>query len=224
MAKQALEHTLYPVVEKWLKRHLRCFHVSIAKGLKYSRIDALGIRDIGGNLSGDVESIAVEVKRGLTPFTNAAGQTVGYKVYADRVYLADSREKAFTYDEIDIASNLGIGLIQIKRGKCHEVLSSPKYLPIRRLQLQLFRSLRLGKCQFCGSFFNLGHGNWANVSDSNLKKAIAKEKGLIFVLHEVEERKIKLGWSQEKDVYNNYRFICPDCVANVLGPLRETRQ
>src|SRR5690606_8105081 len=102
-----------------------------------------------GDLSGDVEAIAVEVKRGLTPFTNAAGQAAGYKVYADRVYLADSRLKPFSQDEIDIASNLGIGLIQIKRGKCHEVLSSPMHRPIRRLQLQLFRALRLGKCQLC---------------------------------------------------------------------------
>jgi hypothetical protein len=219
MAKTPLESELYPVVMKWLERHFNCFHVVKTKGINYSRIDVLGIRDIGGDLSGDVEAIAVEVKRGLTPFTNAAGQAAGYKVYADRVYLADKRPEPFLQDHIDIASNLGIGLIHIKGGRCHEVLSSPMHRPIPRLQLHLFRKLRLGKCQLCGSFFDPGTGNWANVGDQDLKKAIAKEKGLIFVLNEVEERKIKWGWSPVKREYNNYRFICRDCIANVLKPL-----
>ena len=223
MAKKPLEKTLYPCVERWLKKHFKCFQTAITKGLIYSRIDVLGIRDVGGDLSGEVESIAVEVKRGMTPFTNAAGQAVGYRVYANRVYLADDREKPFTQVEIDIASNLGIGLILIRDGKCREVLSSPSYRPIQRLQLELFRKLLLGKCQVCGSFFDLGNGNWSNIADSNLERAIRQEKGLLFVLPEVEKRKIKLGLLKESDGYKNYRFICGDCVGNVLAPLHADR-
>lgn len=222
MAKKPLENTHYPAVQRWLTREYKCFHTAITKGIIYSRIDVLGIRDVGGDLSGDIEVIAVEVKRGMTPFTNAAGQAVGYKVYANRVYLADCRTKTFSQDEIDIASNLGIGLIQIRSAKCREVLSSPMYQPIRRLQLRLLQKLRLGKCQLCGSFFDLGEGNWSHVSDCNLDKAIEREKGLIFVLDEVERRKLK-GAYRQGSTYRNYRFICPDCVASVLAPLRRGR-
>jgi hypothetical protein len=153
MAKKRLERTLYPLVARWVRRRFLCFRLEINKGLRYSRIDVLGIRDVGGDFSGEVETLAVEVKRGSTPFTNAAGQTVGYRVYANRVYLADLRDKPFDPDELMIASSLGIGLIQIKSKKCHEVLSSPVYQPIPRLQLRLFESLGLGKCQLCGSLF-----------------------------------------------------------------------
>src|SRR5437764_15255149 len=98
--KADLENTLYPYVERWLKRHFLCFRTAINKGLRHSRIDVVGVRDIGGDLSGDVETIAVEVKRGLFPFATASGQTLGYNVYANRVYLADVRDKSFTPDEI----------------------------------------------------------------------------------------------------------------------------
>jgi hypothetical protein len=100
-----------------------------------SRIDIVGIRDTGGDLSGEVETIAVEVKRGSFPFANACGQTLGYNVYANRVYLADLRAAPFTATELHIASHLGIGLIQIKADKCIEVISSPVCKPMQRLSL-----------------------------------------------------------------------------------------
>jgi hypothetical protein len=59
----------------------------------------IGIRDIGGDFSGEVETIAVEVKRGSTPFVNACGQAFGYSVYSNRVYLADLRDHRFTQDD-----------------------------------------------------------------------------------------------------------------------------
>src|SRR4051794_14223094 len=114
MAKKPLEKTLYPLVARWMRQRFLCFRLAINKGLRYSRIDVLGIRDVGGDFSGEVETIAVEVKRGSTPFTNASGQALGYRVYANRVYLADVRDEPFNQDEILIASTLGIGLIQIK--------------------------------------------------------------------------------------------------------------
>jgi hypothetical protein len=166
MAKKPLEKTLYPLVAHWLRRHFRCFLCVTNKGLRYSRIDVLGIRDVGGDFSGDVETIAVEVKRGSTPFTNAAGQTVGYRVYANRVYLADLRDGPFNQDELLIATNLGIGLIQIKGKKCREVLSSPVHQPLPQLQFRLFEKLSLGTCTLCGSLFKLGEpeaSSWGNV-------------------------------------------------------------
>ena len=221
MAKKPLEHTLYHLVARWVRRHFLCFRVAINKGLIYSRIDVLGIRDVGGDFSGDVETIAVEVKRGSTPFTNAAGQTVGYRVYANRVYLADFRDEPFNQDELLIASTLGIGLIQIKGKKCREVLSSPVYQPIPKLQLRLFVALLLGKCQFCGSLFHIGepaNGNsWSKVCIENVKLAIQREKGLMFCNREVGRRRAKLRLCKTDYVYDR-RFICPDCVAVLFAP------
>lgn len=227
MAKKKipLEKTYYPLVARWLKRHFLCFKLAINKGLRYGRIDVVGIRDIGGDLSSDVETIAVEVKRGKTPFANACGQTFGYSVYANRVYLADLREERFSQDETFIASNLGIGLIQIKGKKCAEVLSSPFYRPIPRMQLRLFEALRLGKCQLCDSIFQIGSpegGNaYSNVTRENIKRAVEEEKGLMFWNREVAERKRRLGLRGSKDDTTTWerRFFCPDCVAAVLAQL-----
>ena len=223
--KLPLEKEYYPLVARWLKRHFLCFRLAINKGLRYGRIDVIGIRDIGGDLSGEVETIAVEVKRGSTPFANACGQTFGYTVYANRVYLADLRDQRFTQDETFIASNLGIGLIQIKGKKCSEVLSSPFYQPIRKMQLRLFESLRLGKCQLCESIFEIGasEGNnlYSKMARENIKRAIAEEKGLVFWNHEVAERKRRLGirGSKEDDQTWERRFFCPGCIKAVLKQL-----
>ncbi len=220
--KKPLEKTLYPIVARYMRRHFLTFRHALNKGLRYGRIDVLGIRDVGGDFSGQVETIAIEVKRGSTPFANAAGQTIGYKVYANRVYLADLREKPFDQDEISIASNLGIGLIQIKGKKCREWLSSPVYEPIGKLQLRLFEALRLGRCQLCGSLFKIGEpetgGSYSNVS-RNLTLAIKREKGLVFWNRELGERRAKLGLCKKDYVYDR-RFICSDCVSDVLAPSR----
>lgn len=106
------EAELYERVEKWMKGHFRCFATATNTGLAYSRPDVTGVRDIGGDLSGEVESIIIEVKRGDSqPFATASGQALGYRVYANRVYLAEARARPFDENEIQIASHLGIGLI-----------------------------------------------------------------------------------------------------------------
>jgi hypothetical protein len=129
------ESELYPLLEKWMMRHFRCFKTGINVGLQYSRADVLGLRDVGGSLSGDVESIVIEVKRGTEPFATASGQALGYRVYANRVYLAVEHQSGFTHSELDIASHLGIGLIQVKGNSCREVLSSPTISPFSACHL-----------------------------------------------------------------------------------------
>ena len=190
--KKVKESSLYPIVEKWLRKYHLCFKTESNKGLKYSRCDVIGVKDVGGDLSGEVETIIVEVKKGSQPFATASGQALGYKVYANKVYLADHRDKPFSDDEIAIASHLGIGLVQIQNGVCKEVLSSPYYKPIPKLNLLLLENLALGKCQLCDSFFELGE-NLSSLSREDLKNAINDKKGLIFWSREVAERKNKVG-------------------------------
>lgn len=203
-----------------MKRHFLCFKTAMCKGLSYSIPDVIGIRDTGGNLSGEVQTIIVEVKKRGGPFASTSGQTLGYNVYANRIYLAESRDDPFSVDEMDIASHLGIGLIQIQNSKCKEILSSPFYTPIRRLNLRLLESLGLGRCRLCESFFETGNtkDHWANMIGEDTWKAIKKNKGLMFWRQEIAGRKRKLGLTKiPKNYSTERRFICPECVAEILA-------
>jgi hypothetical protein len=218
--KTQRERSLYPIVEKWMKRRFLCFKTAINKGLRYSRVDVIGISDVGGELSGEVQTMAVEVKRRGEPFATTSGQTLGYNVYANRVYLAEARKDSFSPDEMDIASHLGIGLVQIRGGRCREVLSSPFYSPIRRLNLLLLEALGLGRCRLCDSFFEIGSAEnlWSNVIGDNVQRAIKQEKGLVFWSEEVADRKRRLGLTNAPKGYTDERrFICAECVAGLLA-------
>jgi hypothetical protein len=220
--KTQREKAAYPIIRNWMKRHFLCFKSDINKGLKHGRADVIGIRDIGGDLSGEVETIAIEIKRGTSPFATASGQTLGYNVSANRVYLADRRAKSFTQDELQIASHLGIGLIQIRNKKCTEVLSSPFYRPIQRFNFALLENLGLGKCQLCGSFFEIGtiEKTHANLTREKVKQAILKEKGIMFWNEEVATRKDKVGLRPSpQGIVWERRFICPECVRNFISQL-----
>jgi len=212
--KMAKERDLYPIVEKWLIETHFCSATAIDKGLAYTRIDVIGVKDVGGDLSGEVETIAVEVKRGNQPFAKASGQALAYRVYANRIYLADLRDDLFTPDEIQIASHLGIGLVRIQKTGCSEVLSSPYYKPLEKLNLLLLENLCLGRCQLCGCFFKIGseRSKFSKLTREDFRKAIEQEKGLMFWNREVNERKRESGIVRKKDdkTYER-RFICPDC-------------
>jgi hypothetical protein len=132
MSKRRLrrEADYYPIVARWMEKRFQCFKTRKNVGTTYSHADVVGARDSGGEHSGDVELIVIEVKAGNERFATASGQAVGYSVYANRVYLADVREQGFKSAELDIASNLGVGLIQISGTKCTEVLSSRHPTPL----------------------------------------------------------------------------------------------
>lgn len=217
------ESELYPLLRKWMVRQFRCFKSGINVGLQYSRADVLGIRDVGGSLSGDIESLVIEVKRGTQPFATASGQAFGYKVYANRIYLADERQHGFTHSELDIASHLGIGLIQVRGNICREVLSSPNHQPIVRMSLELIERLALGQCQFCGTFFDIGKSKdnrFSGLTRRNVTAANELGKGLIFWNQALADRKRRLGIRQTKVGWSHERrFVCAECVETIFGPL-----
>jgi len=62
--KMQRESYLYPFVETYLRKRFKCFTTARNKGTSFGRVDVVGLRDIGGNLNGSVEVIAVEVKAG----------------------------------------------------------------------------------------------------------------------------------------------------------------
>lgn len=223
-----LEKDLYPLVAKWAKKHFHCFKTCINRGPKHGRIDVVGIRDTGGDLTGEVDLIGIEVKRGATAFANMCGQTVGYGVYANRVYLADVRDQQFSADQIQIASHLGIGLIQIRGKQCREVLSSQYHRPMAKMQALLLEKMLLGRCQWCDCVFELGSDSdstWSNMvrqgGDVNkVRRALEKSRGLMFWNNEVAARKRRVGIRRTGD-YTSFerRYICPDCIQNIAANL-----
>lgn len=213
------EAELYPWVQGWMKTRFRCFHTAVNSGLAFSRIDVAGLRDIGDDLSGAVEVISVEVKRGTEPFATAVGQALGYRVYANRVFLAEFLDsgKEHSPQKVAIASHLGVGLIEIRRKgqkfACKEVLSSPVYAPLEALKLKLVDSLGYGLCMLCGCYFDVG-GKSRNQTPESMPVAVRKGKGLRYYNFSIGERKRRTGvtgttrqWGHEE------RFLCPDCVA-----------
>jgi hypothetical protein len=168
--KQMKEAELYPILANWMKKHFRCFKAAGPVGTRYSRADVVGIRDNGGGNSGEVELIVIEVKRGTEPFATASGQAAGYSVYANRVYLADVREQGFTVEEREIASNLGVGLIQVGRRKPQEVLSSREHRPITRMWLEMARKLNFYPCRICGTFIEIEAG-YKNLAKGNYSES-----------------------------------------------------
>lgn len=221
------ESDLYPIIERWMNRHFRCFASGHNVGLAHSRADVFGVRDVGGLYNGDVETISIEVKRGTEPFATASGQAVGYSVYANRVYLADQRLGDFKPTEMEIASHLGIGLIAVHGSRCSEVLSSPFHSPMPRLSLELIHKLGLATCRLCGSVFRAGQDRnrlYSNVVRNSLKRAVTKEKGLVYWLHELNQRKARLGIARGdpgfEDKYTmEKRFLCRDCVSALFAPI-----
>jgi hypothetical protein len=217
--KELKEQDYYPLIDSWLKRYHHCFQTGINTGLSYGRIDVVGVKDVGGQLSGEIETISVEVKRKNEPFATACGQALGYKVYAHRVYLAAVREEGFTHEEITIANHMGIGLIQIKGKKSLEILSSPYFHPLTSMNLLLLEKLALGQCRLCGCFFAIGSidSKFSNLTRTNIKTALEMKKGLMFWNHTVGLRKKKthLWTPADNEFVYERRFICPDCIKYV---------
>ena len=94
--RRLAEKDRYPIIETYIRKRFNCFETVQNKGTKFGRVDVVGLRDIGGDLSGALEVVAVEVKNGNQPFNTAVGQAYSYSVYAERCYLADARDECAT--------------------------------------------------------------------------------------------------------------------------------
>jgi hypothetical protein len=221
MAKHAKkEKAFYPQVEKWVKRHFLCFATGVDVGTRFGRIDVVGLRDVGGDLSGEIEAIAIEVKRPEASFAASCGQARAYSVYAHRVYLAYSQDEPFSWEEEQVANCLGVGLVQIKGSNSKEVLSSALHRPLPRLHSLMLEKLKFGKCRLCDSYIKIGDKKlFDRVARENIKSALDKRKGIMFWNREVADRKKKMKIRELKGDTETYerRFLCSDCVSLLFG-------
>lgn len=219
-----LEKTLYPLIEKFMRKTLGCFGVKVNTGLIDGRIDVVGLKDNPGDLDGSGEVIGIEVKRGNQAFLAAAGQASSYLIYADRSYLADVRKSGFNQKEKSIATKLGIGLISISdnaASRVTEVQSAPPNNPITWLRLDLILKLEHAVCTICDSFFQhrqigtIGHSkdllveSWGKPGFRG--RAVEKEHGLQYWLFEADKR------THNRELAKTRRFVCPDCTAALFS-------
>lgn len=225
----ARESALYPTVERWLQKgRFNCFASGIEVGLKYGRVDVVGISDSGRDLSAHEELIAVEVKPSPSRFAASVGQAYGYGVYADRCYLAcdfrSTQRTSYTPEEREIATQIGVGLLSIRaRGVVIEDLPSKLHQPIDGLRLELIEKLNYNLCAVCRSLFQSGkparHARYSQVvrltgrsSRSTVARAVDEGKGVMYWLSEASERD-----PRNRALEYRRRFLCADCVWALRG-------
>jgi hypothetical protein len=145
------ESELYPSVKEFIKNKHDCFKISGETGK-----EGIGYADVFGVYhknpeKTEIETVGVEVKvKRRSPCANF-GQAKGYSVFFDKVYFASLDE--FSYDDVEIAKYLGIGLISITKVNtvfvCHEALEPITNKPILRLRDLILERKKILACQSC---------------------------------------------------------------------------
>lgn len=195
----------YKYVEKFLKEKMDCFDTFQKTGPKYvGYADVIGIRDVGGSHCGDIELIAVEVKPSRYNFAKLLGQALGYSLFAHKCYLAVVLRYTDTYtlEEKEMATRLGVGLLEIRGGECSEVLISAHHDPINSLMLRTLDYVGYGRCNICGTLVQADLG-WT----MDLKKA-GKGKTFYYIKSVTDRQVLFTG---QKRV-SRYVTVCSDCV------------
>lgn len=226
------EAKLYKLVESFASDHFGCHTVKQQVGTKLGKIDVVGLRVTPGDLSTTSELIAIEVKEEAASFLSAIGQTRAYSIYAHKCYLAFRKRfsSKFSVEEKDIATQLGVGLIEIRSNKCYEVLSSQMFLPQERHVLHILNTLGFFTCAIC-------HGVYPKQDVSNInskrridlqsypsytgqmRKAIVGRKNIRYWLYELATLKRDKRWY----IYDR-RHICKDCVTIFASLVNNTEQ
>jgi hypothetical protein len=222
------ESKYYSTVEKWLREKKGCFYSSPDCGTRYARADVIGVHHIGGDLSTAYELIAVEVKTD-EPFFKSISQAAGYSIFAHRCYLADYEpgDNDFTSEQVEIALSLGVGLLKIRsRSQLTECLSAPPRTVRQRFALQMLESIGFSECVLCRGVFKGTYKEGVKRADRvdvlrTLRRAIEATKdgtrtGYLFWSEGAVKMKASAGGSEENTAR---RYVCPDCLVNIIGPL-----
>lgn len=224
------EKLYYPAVQNWLLSQGGCFISGQNCGTHLARADVVGVRHIGGDLATDYELVAVEVKTEES-FFNSISQAAGYSVFAHRCYLAEYErgQKPFTREQVEVALSLGVGLLKI-RSRHHsgveEFLSAPARPARHRFVLQMMETMGLAECVLCRGPFKGTYKSGVKRADRNDVKLMWKRAldacakgdptGYLFWSEGTMDKKSAAGDTARNTAR---RYICPDCLKNLLGPL-----
>lgn len=224
------EADLYEPTDDFLTTKVGCWKTRVKANVRdVGEIDVLGVRYLGGDLSGQSELIAVEVKPSLARFAVSAGQAHGYSVVADRCYLAAVCDE-FSPTQVLIAGRLGIGLIRIwhtpKQTRFSEILTAPPNQPVDELRLQAAERLGLAQCSLCRTLFPRSEDKpddykavFRGEEPGGLRKAADKELGLVWWLVEQAQA---VGRARPGENVSLRRYLCPACVW-ALAPTNSER-
>jgi len=213
LRKRFNEQVLYAYVEDFLKGEIfGCFKAEQRIGTSFIGIaDVVGVREIGGDVRGDIEVIAVEVKSSPRIFGKILGQALGYSLFAHKCYLAVrlTDYKHFSLEQKELATRLGVGLIEIKKfrsdWKCFHVLSSKNHSPHpHQMETLLRRGLGVIRCGFCGIFVDM---EGEKITDS---WDVAREEGKMYLMWRKPKRKLLFSRRKKQDWRRLY--VCKDCV------------
>lgn len=220
------EQELYPVVESFLRCNFECHKTAVNTGTRYAHVDVIGLRERRNDFAENIELVAVEVKRGGTPFLKSIGQSLGYSLYAHRVYLAWQKpdEQPIVQEEIDIASAFGVGLLSVYSdgrttsgyGITH-ITTSHEFKPERHYFLQIVDKLKYLECTICRSFYPkeddmVDINEWPiNISvDPNqrgqFRIAVESRRPARYWLYQLAEHH-----KDERQYVYDRRFVCRDC-------------
>ncbi len=219
MAKEA---ALYKQVMSIAEDEFACCVVDKQVGTQLGIVDVMGLREMQGDYGSTTELIAFEVKEENSTFLKSLGQAFAYSVYAHKCYLAVRKRysNVFSYEERDIATQFGVGLIEIKSRNKHEIVAtSRKFMPEEHYFLQILEKLKMFRCSLCRGIFKKQDlvsvsTREINLSEKpnyrgNLDKAIRKRKNIRYWLFELDE--------QREDEYRKHIFdrrnLCKDCVS-----------
>lgn len=216
-----LEAKLYNSIENFVTHRYGCHVVKQQVGTKFGQVDVMGLRETSGDLKADGELIAIEVKEEKAPFLSAIGQAFAYSIYAHRCYLAYKKRynNKFSTEEIDIATQFGVGLIEIKSNECNEIVTSRIFSPQEKYVLHILNKLKLFKCTLCRGIYHKEDMAYINKNGSinleedldypgRLENAIMKRKNAMYWLYELSHLR-----GNDRDYVYDRRFICKDCIS-----------
>lgn len=123
---------------------------------------------------------------------------------ADRCYLAVGGDE-LNQEESELASQLNIGLIQVKTRPqtCEIVLPSPQYRPLRAQKLELIRNLNYVECVLCATLRD--RDKMINHTKDAIGIAARQGRGFRYRLRDAAEDS------------DQRRYICSDCVRALNG-------
>jgi len=216
------EEKLYKIVEDYASQELGCDHVGQKVGTKHGIVDVVGVQELHGDFETHNEVIAIEVKDYRASFLSAVGQARSYSIYAHKCFLAYRKRYSdlLSFEEIDIASQLGIGLIEIKNKKCTVLATSASFSPRDSYVMTILNKLGLFRCAMCRAVYPLKDVMFVNqkgpidmksehIYAGQMKKAIISRKNIRYSLIQLAEQRD----ADERKYIFDQRYLCKDCAS-----------
>lgn len=209
------ETEYYPHIARFLKDDFNCFATGLSTGCGHvGRADVIGVRDVGGETMPHVEIIAVEVKTDTGNFCKNLGQALGYSLFANKCYLAVpvGKDEGFTLEEREMATHLGVGLLDCSRKHISEIATSSSHNPIPSLWTRVLWRLDYIVCCICRNVVCL-----EGVSDTKMMNRVKDEGRQLYISHYLSDngkpRQLLFTESSKSGKHRpKYSNVCTECL------------